>query len=600
MKSLSVVNRHIWRYRRLLLLGVAFVLVSNVLGLYPPQIVRHAIDLVGDLVRLNRLHDGFAINNQFSDLIGMGLLLFGLLVVGLSLLRGLFLFFTRQTLIVLSRKVEFDQRNDIYRHYQDLSLAFYRRNRTGDLMARISEDIGHVRMYVGPGIMYTLNTISMALIVVATMWMVNPTLTLYTIAPLPLLSVVIYLVENHVLRRSDRIQKQLSRLTAFTQEVFSGIRVAKAYARERDFFSKFEGESNNYRSKAMDLVKLNAVFFPVVMLLAGMSTALTVWVGSEQVIQGQLTVGNIAEFIIYVNMLTWPIISVGWVSSLIQRAAASQSRINEIMKEKPELVFPPEGPVVSQAALEFRNVSFTYPVTGITALSDVSFSVAPGQKIGILGATGSGKTSLCNLIPRLFDPDSGIILLDGSELKAYGKVDLRNAIGYAPQDVFLFSETIRENIAFGKPGATDGEVREAAHQAGILENILDFPEGFDTVVGERGVTLSGGQKQRIALARAIIRKPLLLILDDSLSAVDTKTEEHILQNLRQARVDNPSMAVMMVSHRVSTLQDSDLILVLDHGKIVERGTHASLLQQKGIYALIQKKQLIEAEMGVVS
>lgn len=598
MKSLSVVNRHIWKYKRLLIIGVVFVLVSNVIGLYPPQIVRHAIDLVADLIMLNALHDGFEANGHFGNLIGTALLLFGGLVIGLSLIRGLFLFFTRQTLIVLSRKVEFDQRNDIYRHYQELSLSFYRRNRTGDLMARISEDIGHVRMYVGPGIMYTFNTISLVIIVIIAMVMVNPKLTLFTIAPLPLLSILIYFVENRVLKRSDRIQKQLSRLTAFTQEIFSGIRVTKAYAREKDFATKFEQESNQYRFRAMNLVSLNAVFFPIVMLLAGLSTALTVWIGAEQVIAGQLTIGNIAEFIIYVNMLTWPIISIGWVTSLIQRAAASQARINEVLQEKPEILFPEDSGNIRKAHIVLDKVSFRYPVTGIQALDSVSLEIKPGQKIGILGATGSGKTSLCNLIPRLFDADSGSITIDERNILEYSKENLRDVIGYAPQDVFLFSETIRENIAFGKPGASMEEITDAAKKAGILDNILGFPEGFETVVGERGVTLSGGQKQRIALARAIIRKPLILILDDSLSAVDTKTEELILQNLRLARTENPDMAVLMVSHRVSTLQDSDQIFVMDQGKVVERGTHAELLQLKGYYALIQQKQLIEAEMGV--
>jgi ATP-binding cassette subfamily B multidrug efflux pump len=600
VKSLSVVNRHIWKYKKLLLLGGLIVLISNILGLYPPQVVRHAINLVQDLIQLNSLHDGFEVKGHIGSLIAVALLVFAGLVLGFALLRGLFLFFSRQTLIVLSRKVEFDQRNDIYNHYQELTLSFYRRNRTGDLMARISEDIGHVRMYVGPGIMYSLNTISLAVIVIVAMLMVNPELTLYTIAPLPLLSLLIYLVENKVLKRSERIQQQLSRLTAFTQEIFSGIRVAKAYSRERDFGVKFEQESNQYRSKAMSLVRINSLFFPLVLFLVGLSTALTVWIGAEKVVEGSLTVGNIAEFTIYVGMLTWPIISIGWVSSLIQRAAASQKRINEVMDEKPDMQFPASSQGVGKAHIVFKDVSFKYPATGIQALDHVSFEILPGQKIGILGSTGSGKSTLCTLIPRLLDVDSGEIIIDGLPIKEYGRNELRGAIGYAPQDVFLFSEKISENIAFGMPGASESQVQLAAERAGILENILDFPDKFETVVGERGVTLSGGQKQRIALARAMIREPKILILDDSLSAVDTKTEELILQNLRQARISKPEMAILMVSHRISTIQDSDLILVMDNGKVIEQGTHNELIAKDGYYALIQKKQLIEEELGTVA
>lgn len=596
MRALSVVNRHIWRYKRLLIAGTFFVVVSNVLSVYPPQIVRYAIDLVGDLLKLNALHEGYAVKGQIGSLIGISLLVFGGLVIGFALLRGLFLFFTRQTLIVLSRKVEFDQRNDIYNHYQKLSLSFYRRSRTGDLMARISEDIGHVRMYVGPGIMYTLNTISLAVVLLATMLVVNPVLTLYTVLPLPLLSLLIYFVENRVLKRSDLIQKQLSRLTAFTQELYSGIRVAKAYSREKDFSRKMAEESDAYKSRSMSLVRLNSFFFPLVMLLVGLSTALTVWVGAEKVIAGELTVGNIAEFIIYVGMLTWPIISIGWVSSLIQRAAASQARINEVMAERSELVFPEDSPAIAHAAIKFDNVSFKYPETGIQALKGVSFEVKPGQKIGILGATGSGKSTLGNLIPRLYDADSGTITIDGRDIKSYSKNQLRNAIGYAPQDVFLFSDTIRENIAFGYPGATDEQVEQAARNAGIYDSIMDFPDGFATVIGERGVTLSGGQKQRIAMARAWIRSPKVLILDDSLSAVDTKTEELILSNLRQARTELREMAILMVSHRVSTLQDSDMVLVMEDGKVIEHGTHVELVAKDGYYAKIHRKQLIEAEL----
>jgi ATP-binding cassette, subfamily B, multidrug efflux pump len=598
VKSLKRLNPYIWRYRKLLFVGLTCVLISNLFGVYPPQVVRSAIDLVGDLVKINALHEGFAAKASIGALIRNSLLIFSGLTVLLALIRGIFLFFTRQTLIVMSRRVEFDLRNDMYAHYQNLSLSFYRRNRTGDLMARISEDIGRVRMYLGPGIMYTINTVSMAVIVVVTMAMVNPELTLYTVLPLPFLSIMIYVVESRVLKRSDSIQAQMSKLTAFTQEFYSGIRVAKAYTREADFAARFGAESREYQNRSMRLIKLNAVFFPVVMLLVGLSTAFLVWIGAEKVIAGSLSIGNIAEFIIYVNMLTFPIIAIGWVTSLTQRAAASQQRINDLLDERSEIRFPATGadrPRIAQAKIAFSHVTFRYPDTGLLALDDVSFELQPGQKLGILGPTGSGKSTLCNLIPRLFDIDGGTIEIDGRDIKDYDKGSLRDAIGYAPQDVFLFSETIAENVAFGKGDATAAEIELATQKAGVYQNIVDFPEGFKTMIGERGVTLSGGQKQRLALARAWVREPKILILDDSLSAVDTKTEELILGNLRQARIDRPEMAVIMVSHRVSTIQDADLIVVLDGGKIVERGSHQALLNENGYYAAIYGKQLVERE-----
>jgi ATP-binding cassette, subfamily B, multidrug efflux pump len=595
VKSLKRLNPYIWRYKKLLFIGISCVLISNVFGVYPPQVVRSAIDLVGDLIKINALHEGFAAKSHIGALISNSLIIFSVLTIALALVRGVFLFFTRQTLIVMSRKVEFDLRNDMYAHYQELSLAFYRRNRTGDLMARISEDIGRVRMYLGPGIMYTINTLSMAVIVIATMVMVNPELTLYTVLPLPFLSLLIYLVESRVLKRSDAIQSQMSKLTAYTQEVYSGIRVTKAYTREDDFLKKFTQESELYQSRSMRLIKLNAVFFPIIMVLIGLSTAFLVWIGAEKVIAGSLSVGNIAEFIIYVNMLTFPIIAIGWVTSLTQRAAASQQRINEFLDEGAEVLFPESDDAISEAKIVFEHVSFRYPETGLLALDDVSFTLAAGQKLGIVGPTGCGKSTLCNLIPRLYDIDGGSIMIDGRAIDHYSKHHLRDAIGFAPQDVFLFSETIFENVAFGKTGATAAEVEWATQQSGVYQNVVDFPEGFQTMIGERGVTLSGGQKQRLALARAWVREPKILILDDSLSAVDTKTEELILGHLRQARIDRPEMAVIMVSHRVSTIQDSDLIIVLDHGRILERGTHQELLDLNGYYAGIHRKQLIEKQ-----
>lgn len=574
------------------------MLISNVFGVYPPQVVRAAIDMVGDLLEINKLHQGFAAAGQLRGLIFQSLLVFGGLVLIFSLLRGFFLFLTRQTLIVMSRKVEYDQRNDIYDHYQNLSLSFFRRNKTGDLMARITEDIGRVRMYLGPGIMYTLNTISMGIIVIITMLMVNPEFTIYAILPLPILSFSIYYVESIVQKRSDFIQQQLSRLTTFTQEIFSGIRVVKAYTREKETSQRFTEESEEYKERSMSLVKVNSLFFPLIMLLVGLSTVLTVWIGGQKVIAGTVSLGNVAEFIIYINMLTWPIIAIGWVTTLIQRAGASQVRINEILSQKSELDFPASGPELQRADLRFEKVSYTYAHTGIKAMDQVSFHLRPGQKLGILGPTGSGKSTLCNLIPRMLDTDSGDIILDGHNIREFPRDGLRKRIGYAPQDVFLFSDSIKSNIAFGLPDATDEAIFEAAKRAGIYENIMEFPQQFDTIVGERGVTLSGGQKQRLALARAWLGNPAIIILDDSLSAVDTRTEELILSGLRAAREANPDMSVIMVSHRISTIQDADMILVLQDGRITERGNHAELMEKGGYYASIQQKQLIEQEMGV--
>lgn len=596
MKALFALNPYIWKYRKHLLLGVFFVALSNVFAVYPAQVVRNAIDMVGDLVQYYGWFAGGVAEGSLKELLFYSLLLYGGLMLAMALLRGVFLFYTRQTLIVMSRLVEYDLRSDLYNQFQQLSLTFYRRNRTGDLMARISEDVGRVRMYLGPGIMYTLNTITLFVVIVTTMFAVNWELTLYALLPLPVLSFLIYRVESVIQHRSEVIQEQLSALSTFTQEMFSGIRVVKAYVKERAAAARFDGETEAYRRKSLHLAKVDALFYPLVALLVGASVILTVWVGSEKVMAGSLTIGNIAEFILYINQLSFPIIAVGWVTTLVQRAAASQKRLNELFAERSELAFPAEGPAPEAAGLVFDEVSYTYPDTGIMALRSVSFELKPGQKLGIIGPTGAGKTTLCALIPRLIDAGSGEILLDGRAVGAYGKDALRRSIGYAPQDVFLFSDSIRENIAFGMPGASDEEVERAAEMAAVHHNILGFPEGYGTVVGERGVTLSGGQKQRISIARALIRNPRLLILDDVLSAVDTRTEEQILQSLRSFRQTNPGTAVIMTAHRISCIQDSDLILVLEQGRIAQAGTHESLLRDpEGYYARIYRKQLLEEE-----
>ncbi|RMG27153.1 MAG: ABC transporter ATP-binding protein [Bacteroidetes bacterium] len=593
MKALFALNPYIWKYKKHLFLGIVFVVISNIFTVYPAQIVRNALNMVEEVVLHYQLFANTTLTGQLDSMLSRSLLLFAGLVVLMALLRGAFLFFTRQTLIVMSRLVEYDLRNDLYQHFQEMSLSFYRRNRTGDLMARLTEDVSRVRMYLGPGIMYTINTISLAIVVVTTMLMVNPELTFYTLLPLPILSYLIYYVESIIQNRSERIQRQLSRLTTFAQEIFSGIRVVKAYVKEEESAQKFEEESEVYKQKSLHLARVDAIFYPLVVMLVGLSTILAVWIGGESVIAGRLSIGNIAEFIIYINILTWPIVAIGWVTTLIQRAAASQVRLNELLAQRNEIKFPPASPPVQQAGLVFEEVSFTYPDTGIAAIQELSFELRPGQKLGIVGPTGSGKSTLCALIPRLFQIDSGEIRLGGRRLETYARLPLRQAIGYAPQDVFLFSDTIHNNIAFGLPQASRQQVEEAAALAAIKDSIMEFPLQFDTRVGERGVTLSGGQKQRISIARAWIRQPNILILDDVLSAVDTKTEETILQNLRTYRQQHQNAIVLMVAHRISCIQDADLIIVLENGRLTQRGTHEELIQQNGYYSRIYEKQLLE-------
>lgn len=594
MKALFALNPYIWRYKNLLILGTIFIIISNIFSVYPAQIVRMAIDMVAELIRTYRLVSDFDAVSGLDALLLPALLLFGGLVVLMAVLRGIFLFLTRQTLIVMSRKVEYDLHRDLYDHFQSLTLSFYRRSRTGDLMARITEDVGRVRMYLGPGIMYTLNAISTAVIVIITMLAVNPELTFYVLLPLPILSFMIYYVESIIQRKSDLIQKQLSKLTTFTQEIFSGIRVIKAYVKEEESSKVFAQEADFYKNKSVDLAKVSAIFIPAIIFLAGASTLLVVYIGGNKIISGSLTIGNIAEFIIYIGLLTWPIIAVGWVTTLIQRAAASQVRLNELLAERAEIRFPDTGPALEKASMEFKEVNFTYPDTGIHAIKNVSFKLQAGQKLGILGPTGSGKSTLCALIPRLFEADSGEIMISGNDIKSYTMDGLRDELGYAPQDVFLFSDTVANNIAFGKPDASQEEIEAAARSADIYKNILDFKKQFETTVGERGVTLSGGQKQRISVARAWIRKPKLLILDDVLSAVDTRTEENILQSLRQYRLENPSSSVVMVAHRISCLQDADHIIVLENGALSQQGTHQELIEREGYYQRIYQKQLLEA------
>lgn len=584
LRTLSSLNRYISRYTWLVVGGTICITISNLMGARVPVMLQEAIDSVAS--QMGGLQDG----NLDAGLVMDAVVQFVLLSLLFSLLRGIFLFFTRQTLIVMSRKVEYDLRNDLYAHLQELPLSYYRRNRTGDLMARMTEDVGKVRMYLGPAIMYLLNTITQMVIVLVYMIQADIRLTLWALAPMPVLAFVIYKVESVINRRSERIQEQLSVLSSFTQETFSGIRVIKAFVQENAIRRRFSSEAEQYQKLSMKLVQVDALFQPSVVFLVGLSLLLTVWIGAEQVIAGKVTIGTVTAFLLYVNNLIWPIVSLGWITTLVQTAAASQSRINEVLQTQPEITFPDHGPTPGPPGIEFSNVALTYPESGVDALKDVSFSLPAGRKLGVVGPTGSGKTTLVHLLARLYDPVEGTVTLGGHDVRAYPRDVLRNMLGYAPQDVFLFSETIRHNITFGT-GTDDLEtVRNAATSAAVLHNVEGFTDGFETVVGERGVTLSGGQKQRIALARAWIRNPSVLIWDDTLSAVDMETEEAILTSLAAYRSRHPETTVVVVAHRLSAVQDADLILCMDHGRIAERGTHAELLARNGYYARIWEQQ----------
>lgn len=594
MKSLLFLNRYFFRYRWRLLLGVLFVTISNVFAIFPAQIIRHAFDVVGEMLVTHQLFNGFEAQNSIAEVLSKTVMLFGMLVLAMALLKGLFMFFMRQTIIVMSRLIEYDLKNDIFCHYQSLSLAFYKRNKTGDLMNRISEDVSRVRMYVGPAIMYSINLIVLFVLVITTMMNVNAKMTLYVLLPLPILSITIYYVSNIINQKSERVQAQLSALSSFAQEAFSGIRVVKAYNRIQVMEDSFLSECNEYKEKSMELAKVNSLFMPFMLLLIGLSTITTVLIGGQLAIAGEVSAGNIAEFIIYVNMLTWPVAALGWVTSLVQRAAASQERINEFLLTVPEVSNETEESHELKGAISFNNVSFTYPDSGIEALKKLSFSINPGKSLAIIGRTGSGKSTIANLICRLYDTTEGSIQIDGRDIRATNLDSLRRQIGYVPQEVFLFSDTIANNIAFGlrQDSIDQSAVEQAARDAAVYANIKEFGEGFETRVGERGITLSGGQKQRISIARAIIRAPKILIFDDCLSAVDTETEEEIISNLQDIMQEKTTI---IISHRVSSVKHCDNILVLDEGEVIESGNHEQLLQRQSVYFELFQKQLLEEE-----
>ncbi len=592
---------YLWRYRLPLLLGTVFIIISNWFSIYPAQVVRDAINLVGDLIRLQKLVAGYPAEAQLYSTITAALVLFGVLMIGAALLRGYFLFLVRHTIIVVSRKIEYDQKSALFDRYQQYSLSILRRRQTGDLMSRITEDVGSVRMFTGPGIMYTLNTITLFIMVMVTMLYVNLELTLYVLMPMPLLAVAIFVVHSIINKRSDEMQAKLSDISSYTQEAFSGIRLLRAFAREEVSIKNFQRESDVLRGKGLRLAYIDALFYPTIFLLVGLSTVFAVWIGGEKVMQGTLSIGVIAEFVVYINLLVWPVAALGWITSMVQRAAASQKRLDELMALESEIHFPEESAAMQQASVTFADVSFTYPDTGIHAVKGIGFTVPAGTVLGIVGPTGCGKSTVANLVLRLFDVSKGAVHIDNRPIQAYSRAALRNEIGYVPQDVFLFSDTIANNIAFGKLAATREEIEAAARFAGVYDDVVGFPQGFDTVVGERGVTLSGGQKQRVSIARAYLRRPKLLILDDALSAVDTRTEAAILGHLRGHLDSNGSEqayrpTLLIISHRISAVEHADQILVMQDGKVVEQGTHSALIATGGAYSELYEKQLLEEEI----
>ncbi len=592
MKPLWRINKYLYKYKGLLLLGILFTVISNIFVIIPAQLVRIAIDYVVESFSLFRPLTKGGLGEIARENFLEFVFVFGILILAMALLSGFFLFLIRQTIIIMSRYVEYDMKNEIFEHYQNLPLSFYRKNSTGDLMARISEDVSRVRMYLGPAIMYGLNLLILFPLVISYMISVNAELTLYSLLPLPVLSLSIYFVNNLINERSEKIQKSLSSLSTFVQEAFSGIRVLKAFVREEDSARQFAEASEEYKHKSIELTKVNALFFPLIMALVGISTIITVYVGGMMVIQGEIGYGVIAEFILYVNILTWPVTSLGWVTSIVQRAAASQTRINEFLDIQNDIVSEENLEAVLEGDIEVKNLSFVYPDSGIKALNDVSFHIKAGQTLGIIGTTGSGKSTIANLLLRMYDPTSGEILLDGKNIKRYSISSLRKQMGFVPQDVFLFSDTIANNIAFGLDHPDMALIEKAAKDADVYQNIIDFPKGFETMLGERGITLSGGQKQRVSIARAIAKEPKIMILDDCLSAVDTKTENAILTALKKIMENRTSI---IISHRVSSAKLADQIIVLDEGRIIEQGNHESLMAKKGVYADLFEKQTNSSE-----
>ncbi|MEO8151345.1 MAG: ABC transporter ATP-binding protein [Bacteroidia bacterium] len=599
MKPLRYLNKYFYRYRGRIALGILFVALSNVFYILQPILIRKALDEVANKINAYRALKDIAQQVTFYDEVVRNVLLFCLLVLGVMLMRGLFLFLMRQTIIVISRHIEYDMKNDIYDHYQKLSASFYSVNNTGDLMNRISEDVSRVRMYVGPALMYIVNMVVMFVFTIYSMLHSDVFLTLVVLAPLPILILIAYYVHTIINEKSELVQEKLSDLSTFVQESFSGIRILKAFARENQFSKNFAKQSDAYRKESLDLARINAYFFPSLILLIGLSSVLCVYVGGLEVINKKITIGTIAEFIMYINMLTFPVASLGWVISLIQRAAASQQRINEFLFTKPEIVSNEIKSTEIKGNIEFRNVSFLFHNSGIRALNQISFKVNAGKSVAFIGKTGCGKSTIANLLLRIYDVTQGEILIDGIDIRSINLNSLRNQVGYVPQEVFLFSDSIAANISFGLKDEKLSEglrkrVEDAVRDAAIYDNIMEFEKGFETLLGERGINLSGGQKQRVSIARAIIKEPKILIFDDVLSAVDTHTEEQILNNLRRIMKDRTTI---IISHRVSSVKNADQIIVMDDGNIIEQGTHAELILSKGFYFDLYEKQLVEEEVN---
>ncbi len=593
MKQLSYLYKFFWIYRWRFLLGIIFVALANWFRVLQPQVIRQALDTVVDQVKYYKEHGGIAAHPEAFGNLGYEIAKFGGMVIGLALLMGMFMFFMRQTIIVMSRLIEYDMRKEVFAHYEQLDLAFYKRNSTGDMMSRISEDVSKVRMFLGPTILYGIDLIFLFILAISAMLKVSVTLTLWSLLPLPFLSISIYWVSTVINKRSEKIQQQLATLTSTAQEVYSGIRVVKSYVHEQAMGRWFADQSEEFRQKSLKLIRVDAFFFPLMSLLIGASIIITVYVGGLQVIAGNLTAGNIAEFVIYINMLTWPVTAIGWIASLTQQAAASQKRINEFLKTQPAIVNHapplPEGQTHApiKGHIRFENVSFAYPDTGIEALRNVSFEVQSGQRLAIVGRTGSGKTTIADLLLRMYDVNEGRILIDGVDIKSLDLYHLRRSIGYVPQDVFLFSDTVLNNIAFGKDGISREEAEFFAKSAAVHDEIIGLPNGYETVVGERGVTLSGGQKQRVSIARAFAKKPDVVILDDCLSAVDTQTESRILGYMEDALSEKTAI---IITHRIYGMLQFDKIIVLNEGGVAEEGTHEELMNSGGYYSEMFEKQ----------
>lgn len=585
MRELQYLNKYFVKYKYHFLLGIIITIIAQIFMLFTPKLISKSFKAIEEAHK----------SNESIAIIKSGLIDNILLIIGATIIAGFLTFLMRQTLIVMSRHVEFDLKNEVFRQYENLDQNFYKQNRTGDLMNRISEDVGKVRMYVGPAVMYTINTIIRFTIVIIYMYNVSPILTLYTLLPLPILAYIIFKLSVEINTRSTIFQQYLSKVSSFTQEVFSGIRVIKAYSLENQNQGNIENLAQESKTKSMKLAKVQSLFGPLMVSLIGVSNLVVIYFGGMMYINGTIqSIGTIAEFILYVNMLTWPVASIGWVSSMIQEAEASQKRINEFLKIQPEIKNQSDKNSIIQGEIEFRNVTFTYDDTNIEALKNVSFKVNKGETLAILGKTGSGKSSILSLITRMYDVKNGQVLMDGKSLKTLNLFDLRNSIGIVPQDAFLFSDSIKNNIKFGKEDASDEEVIEAAKKAVVHKNISKFKQQYETILGERGITLSGGQKQRVSIARAIIKNPEILLLDDCLSAVDTETEEKILNNLLDFTKDKTTI---IVSHRISSAKNADTILILDEGKIIQQGSHNQLVNQEGYYKELYYKQLSEKELN---